>query len=1228
MMMSRRPQPIRRFGKKLRTLLVLALCAAGTLSALAAGEWFAPAAAQSDPCVSPTTELRTDATGDQTGAPAANQQLDIQSISVAEDYRTTGENRLVFTMKVANLTTVPANGVWRTRFNVGATTYYVAMEADGNSVVSYKFGTQAGNLLTTGGIPEAGTFSSDGKIIITIANSKVGGATAGQQLTAISGVTQTFVGASGTGGFAGVDSTTPAATYTLVGKSAACAAAATPTPTPTATATPTPTPTGGGDAPQYTVYTPPAGLGGSAGEPSIGINWNTGKVFYIASTQTLRVTFNECVDPAVAKWEDVSFPTTSRVTLDPILFTDPVTGRTFVSQLLGKASSTAYTDNDAGVDGKAVGDWIQSQGSGINSGVDHQTLGGGPLAAPLTRDPKNSALYPHGVYYASQDAAVAQAAISLDGGQTFGPSVPMYNLTQCGGIHGHVKVAPDGTAYVPNKQCGTGQGVVVSENNGASWTVRTIPGSTASSGIKDPSVGIATDGTVYFGGTDGNSRPFIAISKNKGVTWTTPKRIGAELGIVNATFPQMIAGDPGRAAFAFLGSTTGGDGQSPITAANPFKGAWHLYIATTYDGGATWTTINATPGDPVQQGSICNSGTVVCDRDPNDRNLLDFNDLQIDKQGRPYAAFADGCITSACINGDYRNNDYAARASFARQSGGKTLFAAFDPAQPTAPKSPLVTATRDAAGIHLDWAAPADGGSPITGYNVYRREQGASSPAQIASLPATQTSYDDTTADPNKTYLYHVRAVNAVGESEFCPGNEVIPSAVVDQCRTPGARAASDPGGDTVPPAPATPASMDLLSVSVAEPFFGAGVNKLVFTVKVGTGAAPPSSQWYVIWTRPTPDATFDRNYVAMKTDAAGAITYEYGKIAPPSANLPTSMGAADKGTFDPATGTITIEVANSKLDNVRAGQGLNGIEARTFFSRVNGQPVSEAQATDDTTPGTYELIGNAACRPNAAPVAALAATPVSGIAPLTVNFSGAGSSDPDEGDAVAEYVFNFGDGSPVETRKVSELGDSAKTTAHTYTAPGAYRATLSVKDSAGNVSLNAAEKVITVNAGGCQTNWALSSNGATAAASSTYTSRNYSPANAIDGDHTGVGWEQGGGWNDNTRSAYPDWLEVNFGTARSINEIRVYTLQDNFKQPLEPTPEMTAKTYGLLDFDVQYWDGAQWVTVASVTGNDRVMRAFSLPQVTTSKVRVMVNNARANFSRVVEVEAIGCSAP
>ncbi|HEX7176967.1 MAG TPA: PKD domain-containing protein [Pyrinomonadaceae bacterium] len=1401
-----------------KLLSIVLLCAAVVLAALTSG---AGASAQAEACLTPTVQIITDPAGDQSGAPLANQSFDIRTISIAEDYRNFEFSRLVITMKVTSLTTLPPNGAWRTRFTFGGVSYFVVMETDTSSAVRYEYGDfgGTGGSLRTLGTAVSGTNSADGNIVITVNSSNVGNAAAGQMLTAMSGATQQFVGTPEVGGgYLGMDSTTTTSTYTLAGKPAACVMSTpTPTPTPTpggggggvcnasgisattdpagdhnatigtaqqdirevlvaepyftdgssklvftvkvesldpnnlpanaiwkvyfnvgttthfvaafndpatgasfdygakdangidqtagaadagsfdgaaksiniivsngkvgspgagqqlaavtgttqlligsgevggslqqvdtttpgsytlvgnaacapdSTPTPTPTPTTGA-GPEYTIYQPPSGMGQSAGEPSVGINWKTGKVFFIASTQTLRVTFDDCVQPATAKWEDVSFPTTNRATLDPILYTDSATGRTFVSQLLGKASSTVYTDNDAGVNGQGVGDWIQSQGSGINSGVDHQTLGGGPFAAPLTRDPADTTLYPNAVYYASQDAAVAQAAVSLDGGQTFGPAVPMYNLLQCGGIHGHLKVAPDGTAYVPNKQCGSTQGVVVSENNGASWVVRPVTGSTASSGIKDPSVGIATDGRIYFGGTDGNSLPFTAVSRDKGVTWTNLQRIGAGLGIVNATFPQMIAGDPDRAAFAFLGSTTGGDGQSPITAGNPFKGAWHLYIATTYDGGVTWTTINATPGDPVQQGSICNSGTVVCEREPNDRNLLDFNDIQIDKQGRPYAAYADGCITSSCINGDYRNNDYAARASIARQSGGKTLFAAFDPTGATVPKSPAVTAQSDAAGVHLSWTPPDDGGSPITGYKVYRRAQGAPAPTLLASLPATQLSYDDTTADPATTYLYHVRAVNIIGESDFCPGSEVVPSLVPDHCNLPGVRVTSDPAGDTTPPPPVAPTSVDIRSVSVAEPFFGAGVNKLVITLKVGTGAAPASSQWYVIWSRPpgTPDAaTFDRNYVAMKTSATGAISYEYGKVAPPNANLPTRVGDADAGTFDPATGTITITISNSKLDNVGVGQGLNTLDARSFWNRADGQPVTGLQATDTTPAGGYELVGNAACEPNEAPVAVLTATPKSGLAPLNVAFNAAGSTDAD-GDAIVEYTFNFGDGAS-ETRTTSQLGDAAKTAAHTYTTPGSYRAFLSVKDAAGNSSLNVAEELITVNAGGCAVNWALASNGASASASSTSNSRDYSPANTIDGDNTGVGWEQGGGWNDDTRDLWPDWLDVNFNGAQAVNEIRVYTLQNDYSQPVVPDETTDASYYGISDFEVQAWDGTQFVTVPGglITGNTKAMRVITLgAPVTTSAIRIKVNAGRIHFSRIVEVEAIGCAAP
>ena len=181
------------------TLLIIFCCA---IAAIAGGFMSVanPAAAQGDPCVSATTELRTDAAGDQSGAPAANQQLDIRAISIAENYQEQDNARLVFTIKTANLSPVPPNGVWSMRFTVGGTVRYVAMESDASSNVTYEYGTLAGNLITPGGAADAGQFAADGTIKITISNNRVGSPTAGQTLTAITGVTQTFVGAAGTGG--------------------------------------------------------------------------------------------------------------------------------------------------------------------------------------------------------------------------------------------------------------------------------------------------------------------------------------------------------------------------------------------------------------------------------------------------------------------------------------------------------------------------------------------------------------------------------------------------------------------------------------------------------------------------------------------------------------------------------------------------------------------------------------------------------------------------------------------------------------------------------------------------------------------------------------------------------------------------------------------------------------------------------------------------------------------
>lgn len=161
----------------------------------------------------------------------------------------------------------------------------------------------------------------------------------------------------------------------------------------------------------------------------------------------------------------------------------------------------------------------------------------------------------------------------------------------------------------------------------------------------------------------------------------------------------------------------------------------------------------------------------------------------------------------------------------------------------------------------------------------------------------------------------------------------------------------------------------------------------------------------------------------------------------------------------------------------------------------------------------------------------------------------------------------------------------------------------------------------------GSQINVALASNGGTASASTSYSSGNYPPAAVINGDRKGLNWGSGGGWNDNTSFSFPDWIQVDFSGNKTISEIDLFTLQDNYASPVEPTETMTMSLYGVTSFDVQHWNGSSWVTVTggTVTGNSNVWRKFTFSSVVTGKVRISVNGAKdGKYSRVTEMEVWG----
>ena len=154
--------------------------------------------------------------------------------------------------------------------------------------------------------------------------------------------------------------------------------------------------------------------------------------------------------------------------------------------------------------------------------------------------------------------------------------------------------------------------------------------------------------------------------------------------------------------------------------------------------------------------------------------------------------------------------------------------------------------------------------------------------------------------------------------------------------------------------------------------------------------------------------------------------------------------------------------------------------------------------------------------------------------------------------------------------------------------------------------------------------NVALASLGATASASSDRAGGFSNVAAIIDGDRSGYLWGSGGGWEDATFNAFPDWVQVDFGATRTIDRVDLYSLRDNFGDQSDPGEEATFSRYGITDFEVQAWDGAAWQTLATVTGNNLVRRSVSFPRYSTERIRIQVTNALYLRSRIVEVEAWG----
>jgi hypothetical protein len=143
----------------------------------------------------------------------------------------------------------------------------------------------------------------------------------------------------------------------------------------------------------------------------------------------------------------------------------------------------------------------------------------------------------------------------------------------------------------------------------------------------------------------------LSVSRDGGRTWSAPARVGRTPA--TTVFPWVSAGDAGRIAVSFYGTSALGNSPQKV----PASALWSVYSAFSTDYGRSFKEYRTTPA--MQKGPICTSGTAC---PTGSRNLLDFFETAVDEHGCLVTAYADN-----------NSGTSGAIVSYVRQTSGPGL---------------------------------------------------------------------------------------------------------------------------------------------------------------------------------------------------------------------------------------------------------------------------------------------------------------------------------------------------------------------------------------------------------------------------------------------------------------------------------------------------------------------------------------------------------------------------
>ena len=832
-----------------------------------------PAPDAVEDCINAPAQVVTDPTGDQGAANPS--QVDIQSVSVGEDYRFIGNPRLVFKMKVVDLNSIPPDEFWRVRFTFTppggtATTYQINMTSDANGIVNFDYGTVANSMVTTIGPIDAGSYTSDGVITMVINMNKVGNPVAGSQLAGVNGLTQ-----KNNGGvlFTGQDSTS-SANYTVRPMAGAC----TPVPLPPPPGAATYLKGGISFSPNYTTKAPFIGqdvepsirtdkFGNTYAAPIRGLTGGT-DLWYFDHRPTVGGAPNPTYDPfmrnavyrgqpdSISGSEDVVVggdgggDVDMAVSFNPEAIENPASppALAYSSLLLANISTqrsldrgASFTKNPAGnITGGVPGDdrqWMEF------FGVDN--------------------VY---IIYRTAQPAIAQVQRSIDRGLTYGNTSVVGTIGQVGGVDVDQN---DGTVYLSGSNGVVAVGIPpVPGPPGptslppVTYTIYNVAG-TGNNHIFF-TVKVANDGTAYACYSNGDNI-YIRYTKDKGETWSPAIRVSDGPETATSIFPWLETGPAGMIGVVWYGTDKATSSDDTAD--------WKVFYAlgTGVTSGSP-TFQQAVASDHVIHGAnISESGLVVGGMSPN-RNLADYFQVSFDPTGAATIAYCDD------------HNDFSAHLYVTRQISGPGL--------------------NNGVGI----PTPVEGSAlPAPSYEPLPTA------ASQGGIPGSQVS----------DFRQDVRA----------GGNPQTGGPVVVAADDPLDIQSVLYSTEGTAQAPVLVGTMKVSLLTVIPPSSNWRIN---FAANAPDSVLSPTGEYTFgisdradqFFMRATTDAAGAQTFVygTAKREFNGSITY-------------TDKGAADFGAFDQVNGTIVVKVAVSKLNTALAagrpqlamGTILTGLRASTF---------------------------------------------------------------------------------------------------------------------------------------------------------------------------------------------------------------------------------------------------------------------------------------------------------